>query len=225
LKGRKSGSVATKWFQIGALPLILLATACTPKQLVAPPAPPSPKQNVFVLLPDPEGKPSAIVVKNPAGVQDLSQAYQAIRVERFDVAPGPPFTLDQPEVRRLFGAALDVLPAPEVLFTLHFDPGRDVLDAESEAQLPAVLNGVVNTIRERRSTAIAVTGHTDTTAEEQFNYQLGLRRAQRVSGILVAQGVDTSSLFVSSHGYADLLVKTPLGVAEARNRRVDVIVR
>jgi outer membrane protein OmpA-like peptidoglycan-associated protein len=217
--------MATKCVQIAALPLILLAAACTPKRVAAPPAPPAPKQNVFVLLPDPEGKPSGIVVKNPAGAQDLSQAYRAIRVERFDVAPGPPFTLDQPEVRRLFGAALDVLPAPEVLFTLHFDLGMDVLNAESEAQLPAVLNAVVNAIRERRSTAIAVTGHTDTTADEQLNYQLGLRRAQRVAEILAAQDVDTSTLFVSSHGYADLLVKTPLGVAEARNRRVEIIVR
>jgi OOP family OmpA-OmpF porin len=210
---------------MAALPLIVLATACAPKRVAAPPAPPAPKQNVFVLLPDPEGKTSGIVVKNPAGAQDLSQAYQAIRVERFDVAPGSPFTLDQAEVRRVFGTALDVLPTPEVLFTLHFDQGKDVLNAESEAQLPAVLNAVLNAIRERRSTAIAVTGHTDTTADEQFNYQLGLRRAQRVAGILVAQGVDTSTLFGSSHGYADLLVKTLHGVAEARNRRVEVIVR
>jgi OOP family OmpA-OmpF porin len=207
--------MATRWLRIAALPLILLATACSPKRVAAP----------LVLLPDPEGKPSGMVVKNPAGSQDLSQAYQAIRVERFDVAPGPPFTLDPSEVRRLFGVAMEILPAPEVLFTLHFDLGQDVLNAESEGQLPAVLNAVVNAVRERRSTAIAVTGHTDTTAEEQFNYQLGLRRAQRVAAILAARGVNTSTLYVSSHGYADLLVKTPHGVAEARNRRVEIIVR
>jgi outer membrane protein OmpA-like peptidoglycan-associated protein len=180
---------------------------------------------VFVLLPDPEGQPAGIAVSNQAGAQDLNQPYQAVRVERFDVAPGPPFTLDQGEVKRLFGAALDVLPAPEVLFTLHFDPGMDVLNAESDAQLPTVLNAVLNAIRERRSTAITVTGHTDTTAGAQLNYQLGLRRAQRVAGILVARGVDASNLFASSHGCADLLVKTPLDVAEARNRRVEIIVR
>lgn len=218
-------TISSKSLHIAALPLLLLATACTPKRVAAPPAPPAPKQNVFVLLPDPEGKPSGIVVKNRAGAQDLSQAYQAIRVERANLAPGPPFTLDQPEVKRLFGAALGVLPAPEVLFTLHFDQGKDVLNAESEARLPAILNAVLSTIRKRRSTAIGVTGHTDTTAGAQFNYQLGLRRAQRVAGILVAHGVDASELSVSSHGYADLLVKTPFDVAEARNRRVEIIVR
>ena len=178
-----------------------------------------------MLLPDPEGKPTGIVVKNTAGTQNLSQAYRAIRVERIDVAPGPPFTLGQPEVRRLFGSALDVLPAAEVLFTLHYDPGRDVLNQASEAQLPAVLNAVLNAIRERRSTAIAVTGHTDTTADEQFNNQLGLRRAQGMAAILAAHGVDPSHLFVTSHGYSDLLVKTALDVAEAKNRRVEIIVR
>ena len=96
-----------------------------------------------------------------------------------------------------------------------------MLNAESEALIPAILNAV----RERHSTAVTVTGHTDTTADPQFNYQLGLRRAQRVAGILQSQGVNASDLFVSSHGDADLLVKTARGVVEARNRRVEVIVR
>jgi len=213
--------MATNWFRAGALSLALFFTACAPKRAAAPPAPPPAKQNVFVLLPEPEGESSGIVVRNQGGAQDLSQPYQAVRVERNDVSPSAPFTLDQAEVRRLFGAAMDVLPAPEVQFLLYFDEGRDVLNAESEALIPTILNAV----RERHSTAITVTGHTDTTADPQFNYQLGLRRAQRVAGILRGQGVNASDLFVSSHGDADLLVKTARGVAEARNRRVEVIVR
>ncbi|MCX6626847.1 MAG: OmpA family protein [Candidatus Solibacter sp.] len=176
---------------------------------------------MFVLLPDPEGKPAGIVVSNRAGTQDLNQPYQAVRVERSDVAPSAPFTLGQAETRRLFGAALEVLPLPEVFFTLHFDQNTDILTAESQAQFSAILNA----IRERRSTAITITGHTDTTGTAQANYQLGLRRAERVVGVLTAQGVDASKLLVSSHGDADLLVNTGRGVAEARNRRVEVIVR
>jgi outer membrane protein OmpA-like peptidoglycan-associated protein len=212
--------MAAKSLRIGAaLFLVLAAAACAPKHVAPAPAPPP--QNLFVLLPEPEGNPGGIVVKNAAGTQDLSQPYQAVRVARADVAPSPPFTLDPADVRRLFGAALDVLPLPEVQFVLHFDEGRDVLTAESEAQIPAILFA----IRERHSTAITVTGHTDTTGDPQANYQLGMKRAQRVAGILLGQGVNTSDLFVSSHGESDLLVKTPRGVAEARNRRVEVIVR
>ena len=74
-------------------------------------------------------------------------------------------------------------------------------------------------------TAITVTGHTDTVASPQFNYNLGLKRAQGVATILLNQGVDAANLFVSSHGDADLLEKTERGIANARNRRVEVIVR
>jgi outer membrane protein OmpA-like peptidoglycan-associated protein len=203
--------------------LLLCATACAPKRVAAPaPAPPQPlKQNVFVLLPDREGGAGSIVVRNPAGAQDLSQPYQATRVERADVAPAPPFTLDQGEVRRLFGSAIDVLPAPEVQFVLHFNGDSDVLNAESAAQIPAVLNA----IRERRSTSITVTGHTDTTSTHEYNYQLGLRRARNVAAILRNQGVSEDDLFISSHGDADLLVPTGPNIPNAQNRRVEVIVR
>jgi outer membrane protein OmpA-like peptidoglycan-associated protein len=200
--------------------LALFAAACAPKHPPAAPAPPA-SQNVFVLLPEPTGESSGIVVRNQAGSQDLTLPYQAVRVDRNDVAPSAPFTLDLPEVRRIFGSAMDVLPVPEVQFALHFDEGRDVLNAESEALIPAILDA----IRERHSTDITVTGHTDTVADSQYNYQLGLRRAERVVEILKGQGVKASDIFASSHGDADLLVKTARGVAEARNRRVEVIVR
>jgi outer membrane protein OmpA-like peptidoglycan-associated protein len=174
-----------------------------------------------VLLPEPGGTSTGIVVTNQAGAQDLTLPYQAVRVERNDVAPSALFPLDQPEVRRLFGAAIDVVPAAEVSFTLHFDGDSDVLNAQSEGLMGPILQD----IRDRKSTAITVIGHTDTTADRQYNYQLGLRRAQHVARRLQSQGVDTPNLFVSSHGEADLLVKTGVGVAEPRNRRVEVIVR
>jgi outer membrane protein OmpA-like peptidoglycan-associated protein len=176
---------------------------------------------VFVLLPEPGGESSGIVIRNQAGTQDLTLPYQAVRVDRVDVSPSAPFTLDQAEVKRVFGAAIDALPAPEVLFVLHFDEGRDVLTADSVAQIPAILNA----IRERQSTAITVTGHTDTVPDPRGNYQLGLRRAETVVAILKSQGVKESDIFASSHGDADLLVKTARNVPQAQNRRVEVIVR
>lgn len=216
--------MAPQSLRVGFVLLLLAAAGCTRKPVPIPPAapaPPPPRQNLFVLLPDPEGKPGGITVTNPVGAQSLSQPYQAVRVERSDVAPTAPFAMDEAEVRRVFGAALDVLPAPEIAFTLYFGEGSDVLLPESSAQLPAILNA----IRERRSTAISVIGHTDTTADPQFNYELGLRRARGVANTIRELGVDASDLFVESHGEADPIVKTGRGVAERRNRRVEVIAR
>jgi len=199
----------------------LFAAACAPKRIAAPPPAAQPNPNVFALLPEPGETSGGIIVRNQAGARELSQPYQAVRVERNDVAPGVPFTLSDTDVGRLFGSAIEVLPSPEVQFVLHFDEGRDALNAESQAMMPAILNA----IRERRSTIITVTGHTDTVATPQYNYTLGLRRAQGVAAILVKEGVDAAYLIVSSHGDADLLVKTDRGVPEARNRRVEVIVQ
>jgi outer membrane protein OmpA-like peptidoglycan-associated protein len=210
-----------QWF---ALTLILLSAACAPKRVAAPPAAPAPppaRQNVFALLPEPQGESSGIVVRNQGGAQDLTQPYQAVRVQAATVAPSAPVVLDQAEVRRLFGAAIDVLPEPELVFVLHFDENRDVLNTESQAQVPAILKA----IRDRHSTAITVTGHTDTTATPQYNYQLGLRRAENVAGLLQAQGVNADDLIVSSHGDADLSVKTERNRPNEQNRRVEVIVR
>lgn len=205
---------------IGAA-LILATAGCEPKRAAAPAPPPPAKKSVIVLLPEPDGKPGAMVVKNPAGAQELNQAYHAVLVERADVAPGQPFPMDQAEVRRLFGSAIDNLPSPEMLFILHFDEDRAVLTAESEAQIPLI----VSAIRDRNSTAIGVTGHTDTKGASQYNYELGMSRARSVAQTLEAQGVAASNIFVESHGDSDLLIKTPAGVDEPRNRRVEVIVR
>ena len=160
-------------------------------------------------------------MKNAGGAQELSEPNQAVRVERADVRPSTPFTLDQDAVRRLFGAALDVLPDAEVQFVLNFDEASDSLNAASLARMPAILLAIM----ERRSTAVTLIGHTDTTGDPQSNYRLGMARAQRVADYLLARGVAASSLVVESHGEADLLVKTPRGQAEQRNRRVEVIVR
>ena len=161
-----------------------------------------------------------MVVTNSGGTQEVGQANQAVRVERADVAPTAPFAIDPPTVQRLFGAALNAMPDAEIHFVLYFDEASDTLNAASLATMPAILRAV----QERRSTDIIVTGHTDRTGGTADNYDLGLRRAGRVAAVLRGQGVDAGSLSVTSHGEADPLVKTGPGVAEQRNRRVEVIV-
>ncbi len=207
------------WFAAAAF--LLATVSCGPKRAAAPPTPPPVPENVIALLPEPDGAATAIVVRNQAGSQELNQPNQAVRVARNDVAPGAPYLLTPPEVRRLFGAAIDALPAPEVLFVLHFDGDQDVLNSASQGMIPAILAA----IRERHSTSITVTGHTDTTSTPDYNYRLGMRRARNVESILLSQGVNSSDLFVSSHGDTDLLVKTERDVPNAQNRRVEVIVR
>ena len=73
------------------------------------------------------------MVTNTGGTQEIGQPNQAVRVERADVAPTAPFAIDQATVRRLFGAALDAMPEPEIHFVLYFDEASDALNAASMA--------------------------------------------------------------------------------------------
>ena len=61
--------------------------------------------------------------------------------------------------------------------------------------------------------------------DPRANLALGLKRAISVRDILVEAGLAPSTIEVTSHGEADLLVKTPNNTPEPRNRRVEITVR
>ena len=68
-------------------------------------------------------------------------------------------------------------------------------------------------------------GHSDTQGDKAYNLDLSLRRAMAVKQQLVERGVDETFMDVSSHGEENPLIKTADNVANAQNRRVEVIVR
>jgi outer membrane protein OmpA-like peptidoglycan-associated protein len=202
---------------------ILLATGChAPKPAPAPPpAPPPATQNLIVLLPNEDGTVGKVTVTNSGVTRELTGAYSGVRVERADGPPGTPFQVDQSEVNRIFGSTLAATPAAEVSFNLYFLSDSTTMDAQSQALLPEIFKA----IQERHSTDIEVIGHTDTTGTSESNQKLGMRRAQEVAETLRSMGMNPANMSIASHGESDLLIQTPKGVPEPKNRRVEVIVR
>jgi outer membrane protein OmpA-like peptidoglycan-associated protein len=72
---------------------------------------------------------------------------------------------------------------------------------------------------------VLVVGHTDTTGSTDSNFELALRRANTVRGLLIDAGLAAAAIDVRSHGELELLVKTANGVFEPKNRRVEITVR
>jgi len=201
---------------------LLIATGChTPKpapvQAVAPPA----TQNLIILLPNEDGTVGKVTVTNSGVTRELAEPYAGVQVDRPDAPPGNPFKVEQSEVNRIFGSALAVTPTAEVSFTLYFLSDSTAMDAPSQALVPEIFKA----IQDRHSTDIEVIGHTDTTGTSESNQVLGMKRAQAVAETLRSMGMNTTNMSVASHGDSDLLVETPKGVAEPKNRRVEVIVR
>jgi outer membrane protein OmpA-like peptidoglycan-associated protein len=200
----------------GGVCLLLLASCST----LAPPQSPAPKESVFLLIPDPEGKVGQITVTNRSGTQVVDQHHQASTVRSADDAPSPPSTVEETEIKRIFGEALTAQPARPARFILYFKDDAEELTPESEVLLPVVFR----TIRDRGAMDISVIGHTDTLGTRDYNYQLSLRRARKVVDLLVVQGVAQNILDIDSHGEDNLLVKTGDEVREPRNRRVEITV-
>jgi outer membrane protein OmpA-like peptidoglycan-associated protein len=196
---------------------VSIATACGPKHISSPVRP---GQDVIVLLQDSDTKSTgAAGVSNPLGSVDLAAERDAALVSS---GRAPVLTkLSPADVQRMFGDALSALPPAPRRFTLFFRFESDELTDQSQALIPQIL-GVV---KEHAVQDVVVVGHTDTMGTQQANYGLGLKRAMMIRNLLVAAGLDGSTIEATSVGELDPLVTTPDETPEPRNRRVDISVR
>ena len=178
-------------------------------------------KNRYVLIPDLNGKVGQLEVSSEKGSQLLDKAFEATGLNRADEVPSTPKIMDEAEVRRIFKDALGAQPTPPVHFLLYFVTGTTELTQKSMDQLPRVLKS----IEDRRSVDLTVSGHTDRAGSKGYNRKLSLDRAKKVAEFLVSRGIDPKIFEITSHGEGNPLVKTPDGMAEPKNRRVEVVVR
>jgi outer membrane protein OmpA-like peptidoglycan-associated protein len=178
------------------------------------------KRTTVVLLPDEDGKTGRAGVSNTAGAVDLTEPRNTTVVAGKG-KPGDVTTMTEEEVKRMFGDTLSALPPAPQSFTLYFRFDSDELTAESKALVTKILR----LVKERTAPEVAVIGHTDTTGSAAANVALGLKRATTVGNMLVAAGLDKSTMEVTSLGETYPLVRTPDNTPEARNRRVEIAIR
>lgn len=171
-----------------------------------------------VLLPSDDGKPAAVTVKQGEREVVLDQPYAAARVSAF----GPSaYRSSAQEVEAQFGPALASRPSRPTSFTLYFIEGKDEFTDESKQ----IVDKVLAEIAERPVPDVRVVGHTDAVGSDPANDALGLQRAEVVRAALVRLGVPRADIEVVSRGKREPAVPTADGVAEPRNRRVEIIVR
>jgi outer membrane protein OmpA-like peptidoglycan-associated protein len=194
--------------------------ACGPKPAAKVETPQPPRADMILLLPDADGTTGRAVVSTPAGTVDLGAAGEYTQVAD-GKSPAPVVVMRESEISRQFGDVLATLPPPAEHFTLNFRFESDELTPESKAMVGPILAAV----KKRPVPEVAVIGHTDTTGTPEGNFALGLKRAQVIRGLLVAEGLQPALVVATSHGEGDLLVPTADGVLEPRNRRVEITIR
>lgn len=190
-----------------ALLYAVLSTGCSTGDYVA-------------LLESPGNTTGTVLVEGANGHVLLDRTHQGVALGTAVPGAGP-FNVSEWRISRDFSAALAAQPLLPQRFQLYFKIGSAELTEQSQRSI----DQVVEAIGLRGLSAVSVIGHTDTLSGPGWNEQLGLTRAQAVAVMLRNRGVEVIELSVSSHGERNLLIDTPDGVSEPRNRRVEISVR
>lgn len=112
-------------------------------------------------------------------------------------------------------------PAEAKSFLVHFAFDS----AQVAGKALSVLDGVASFFKGNDMKSVDVVGHTDTAGANAYNDGLSQRRAEAVKAGLVARGVPASAIGTGAKGEAMPTVKSGDGVAEAANRRAEILVR
>jgi outer membrane protein OmpA-like peptidoglycan-associated protein len=110
------------------------------------------------------------------------------------------------------------LASPMSQYEVYFDFNRADLSAEGQA----IVRSAAKSVLSGNLAHIAVVGHTDTVGSDGYNQKLSEHRAKTVEDALVADGVPSGTIAARGVGKGDLMVATPDGVREPKNRRVEI---
>lgn len=175
-------------------------------------------QERIVLLPERDGRPTSVAIRQGDREVLLDRPYAAAELSLADPWR---YRATPEEVRSTFGAALAAQPARAAHFTLYFVEGSDDLTEDSKQ----ALDGMFAELAKRAIPDVLVVGHTDAVGSDQYNDALAMKRAETVRLALIARGIPANDIVAIGRGKRELLVPTPNGHAEPRNRRVEIVVR
>lgn len=178
------------------------------------------QRETYTVLPDAKGQAGSLTVTAKTGSALKLEGAYANAVGKANAAPETG-KLSEQEIKAAFAEALAARPDAPSRFTLYFKEGSDQLTAESKQDFDNMLAEV----KKRPAPDVIVVGHTDRVGAVADNDRLALKRADKMRGELIRQGLPDDSVQAAGRGEREPLVQTADEVAEARNRRVEVLVR
>ncbi|HWO42559.1 MAG TPA: OmpA family protein [Candidatus Eisenbacteria bacterium] len=153
-------------------------------------------------------KPTATYAAPPRSMQEPA-------AERVRIVEVPVEKLVVKEIPRV--VEVERLTLPEIAF--RFNSAELTELGRGEIYLAA------QKLKEKSDIVITVEGHADSIGTEEYNQQLGMRRAETVMKELVRLGIEPARMTVFSHGKSKPLIDQDAGWARAVNRRVELHVK
>ena len=176
-------------------------------------------KSLVIVLPDESGKVGAVEFDDGKNKILLDKQLAAAKITTAGKVEAVAVT--QKDVDEIFAATLASLPTVPKRFRLYFQGDSARLTDKSRKDFEGVFDDISN----RSAYEVEVTGHTDSVGDSKYNEKLSVRRAAAVRDKLVGRGIKQELIFVYGRGENDLFVKTPDNRHEARNRRVEIMVR
>lgn len=189
-----------------ALLLVALLSGCASKTTV-------------ILLPDDDGSVGSVIVRGNDGSVELKTAYSASEVGKS--IPSEAKNNDKALIESKYAKILAAQPKKPKNFLLHFDLGSSELTEQAKELIPEIIESVKN----REPATVSIIAHSDRAGNKEDNMKLSQDRAQIVEGLLLHAGLKIISLFIEYHGESYPLFPTADGVANQKNRRVEIMVR
>jgi outer membrane protein OmpA-like peptidoglycan-associated protein len=173
----------------------------------------------FVLLPQPDGSSSSIVVKTAAGETALALPYAS--VETAGGKAGKTATLSEAEVQARYAPVMQNLPLRPRNYELLFELGSDRLTPASRK----LLEQAIEEFRQFPAGEFVLVGHADDIGSTAVNESLSIRRARLVERELIRARIEPLSIEVVGKGAREPRVPRRRGVSEPRNRFVEIRIR
>jgi outer membrane protein OmpA-like peptidoglycan-associated protein len=174
-----------------------------------------------VILLDSGKSASAIIVKTDNGELILDKPNTYTIISNPAEKPATARTISPQELEKEFGGLIESAPRAPRSFILYFQANSIMLTEESKKQFPEIEQA----IRLRIPCDVSIIGHTDRLGSKEYNINLSLKRARFVYDWLKQKNIDTMNFVIESYGEEDPLIPTPDGVADPRNRRVEILIR
>jgi outer membrane protein OmpA-like peptidoglycan-associated protein len=124
-------------------------------------------------------------------------------------------------VKRRYGELLSAQPPKLESFTMYFKLGCDELTAASKIAFEDARRRIASW----SAVEVIIIGHSDRLGNADHSDSRSRQRAHVIASRLIKSGVPSNAIEIAARGEREPLIATPDGIAEPRNRRVEIKVR
>lgn len=179
----------------------------------------SPKTELILL--DNNSTKNSIIVQKGEEKRVIDKPYDYVTINNLSGGISETKQASKEDIEKKYGSIIHKKFVPPTSLLYYFQTGQTTLTQQSKKDLEKL----IPQIKQHYPCNVTIIGHSDRQGDDEINMKLSLKRAQSIYEWLIKQDVKINSLDIKSYGEKDPIIPTADGVAEPKNRRVEVLIR